>query len=218
MGNPERIGGPIHPERGNGQAAPSPDPAASKILVLRAYIEEKGEERVKAGQERAAIIFEDTAKYRDFLDQKTLSGSGRSGDVKCTPLGEIQFPTNLPEDRDVREQMISTVKTMEDAIEQQKDIRGHLGWGEVAGAEVELAKRIIEKTEELAFRFLLKRRITKEDLVMLDAETGRFLEEAGLYDPKDKRKREAVAYLRAATQPDISDRANWLKAVSQMEI
>ena len=89
--------------------------------------------------------------------------------------------------------MISTVKTMEDAIEQQKDILGHLGWGEVAGAE-------------------------KEDLVMLDAETGRFLEEAGLYDPKDKRKREAVAYLRAATQPDISDRANWLKAVSQMEI
>lgn len=274
MGNPERIGGPIHPERGDGQAASSPDPAASKILVLRAYIEEKGEERVKAGQDRAAIIFEDTAKYRDFLDQKTLSGSGRSGDVRYTRLGEIQFPTyqpirtrlvedsqgrikkrirresgeivevtyrreivnprgrkfkvkwppgrnekyltNLPKDRDVREQMISTVKTMEDAREQQKDILGHLGWGEVAGAEVELAKRIIEKTEELAFRFLLKRRITKEDLVMLDAETGRFLEEAGLYDPKDKRKRETAAYLRAATQPDISGRANWLKAVSEI--
>jgi len=274
MGNPERIGGPIHPERGDGQAAPSPDPAASKILVLRAYIEEKGEERVKAGQERAAIIFEDTAKYRDFLDQKTLSGSGRSGDVRYSPLGEILLPTyqpirtrlvedsegrikkrirresgeivevtyrreivnpkdrkfkvkwppgrneeyltNLPEGRDVREQMISTVKTMEDAIEQQKEILGHLGWGEVAGAEVELAKRIIEKTEELAFRFLLKRRITKEDLVILAAETGRFLEEAGLYDPKDKRKNEARNYLIAATQPDIIDRANWLKVVSEI--
>jgi len=123
---------------------------------------------------------------------------------------------NLPAGRDVRRKTISTLKTIEDAIDQQKDIIAYLGWGEVAGAEVELAKRIIEYTEGIASRFLLRRRVTKEDLEVLAAETGRFLEGAGLYDPKDKRKSEAQAFLREASQFDIRGRANWLKLVSEI--
>lgn len=248
MGDPERL------------------PSESKIIARRARIEEMGVERIISGQERSVIIVEDTPKNAELESLRTLSGSGRSGDVRYDDLGNIILPTyqpvktrliedpegrvkketfvyrreivnphgrrfrvlkpkgqdqdyltNLPEKKPVRERILSMVQGgIEIAIRQQTNVLGQYELGQPEGAEIEFARKVISFSEGQAFRFLLKRSVTRDDLSFLAREIGNFLEDIGLDDPRDRRKSEAHDHLIKAAQLDRRGYPNWLRLMEQL--
>ena len=266
MGDPERTGG-------SGRSIQLP--SESKLIARRAKIEERGVERIISGLERSVIIVEDTPENAELESLRTLSGSGRSGDVRYDDVGNIILPTyqpvktrliedpegrvkkeillpsgektttiyrreivnpvgrkfkvlkppgrspdyltNLPEKKPVKELIRSTVEGgIEIAIRQQMNVLEKYELGQPEGVEIEFARKVISFSEGLAFRFLLKRSVTREDLSQLSREIGNFLEDIGPYDPRDKRKSEVFHHLRKAAQPDRRGNPNWLRLMEHL--
>ncbi|MBI4153437.1 hypothetical protein HY503_00340 [Candidatus Woesebacteria bacterium] len=134
------------------------------------------------------------------------------------PEGQDQdYLTNLPEKKPVRELILSTVEGgIEIAIRQQTNVLGQYELGQPEGGEIEFARKVISFSEGLAFRFLLKRSVTRDDFPFLAKEIGNFLEDIGLYDPRDRRKSEVLDHLIKAAQLDRRGNPNWLRLMEQL--
>lgn len=116
---------------------------------------------------------------------------------------------NLPQERPIAELILGETFFLEEAIRQQQHILDGYQPG-TAALEIEFARQIIAYTEAVAFRFLSQRRVTREDLEGLAHETGRFLENSNLYDPRDSKKRKILDKLLLVGQPDAAGRPNYL--------
>lgn len=73
--------------------------------------------------------------------------------------------------------------------------------------EVELARKVIERTDKLAFMYI-RGKVTEKDLLRLAEQTEVFLEDVGLLDPEDPDKMIMREQLLKASEKDILDRIN----------
>lgn len=234
------------PEKTEGQDFIPELPFESKIVALRAGIEERRRERILLGLDKAIIIVKDTEEYERRRNLLTLSGTDRISDVRFDETGNLyttwyqpkmtevrdgkrllvnptdqrytvlpvrkrreDFLEDLPKKRPIVELIFGETVFLEEAIRQQQHILDGYQPG-TAALEIEFARQVIAYTEGIAFRLLAQRRITREDLAELAHETGRFLEDSNLYDPRDPRKRKILDKLLLVGQLDAIGRPNYL--------
>jgi len=124
--------------------------------------------------------------------------------------------TNLPRGQMVVELILAQVKGgIEDAIRQQEHILEAYKPGTEAD-EVTFARDVIEYTEGIMTRFILKRGVAKSDLIELATETGQWLENQNIYNPRDPRKRRILEKLLTVPLEDSEGRANFLVLLARV--
>jgi len=103
--------------------------------------------------------------------------------------------TNIPKAQPVVELILAKGKGgIEETILQQKHILAGYKPGTEA-AEVRFAQDVIQYTEGIMTRFVLKGGVARSDLIELATETGQWLEQQRLYNPRDLRKRKILEKL-----------------------
>jgi hypothetical protein len=122
---------------------------------------------------------------------------------------------NLPKRRPVNELILGRTFLLEEAIRQQQHILEGYQPG-TAALETDFARQVIAKTEEIAFRFLSQRRMSGEDLIRLAGETGSFLAELRLYEPRDPRKRKILEKFTSLSELDLTERHTYLGVLSRI--
>src|SRR3972149_4714478 len=112
--------------------------------------------------------------------------------------------TNIPKDQPGVELILGKTKGgIEEAIRQQEHILEGYKPGTEA-AEVKFAQDVIEYTEGIMTRFVLKGGVARSDLIELATETGQWLEQQQLYNPLDLRKRRILEKLIAIPLEDVN--------------
>lgn len=159
-----------------------------------------------------------------YQPKKTEEVDGKRRLVNPTGQGYMIFPKrkrredyfdNLPEEKRVVELIFGESVILEEAIRQQQDILDGYQPG-TAALEIEFARQVIAYTEGIALKFLSQRALTREDLEMLTRETGVFLENLGLYDPRDPNKRKILNKLLSVGELDSAERPNYLGLLSKV--
>lgn len=121
------------------------------------------------------------------------------------------FFENLPKNLPVRELLFHQFDdNIESAIRHTRHIlEGYAPGGE--SPEVIAARRVIEYTDQLAYRFISES-MTEAGLEQLSRETWNFLESVNLLDPKDPDKKKMLVHLKASSRKDSLGRYNPLVA------
>jgi hypothetical protein len=124
--------------------------------------------------------------------------------------------TNVPKGQNVFELILAKVdRGIEVAIRNQEKIIGAYqgGSGKDQGA---FAKSLVEYTEKIMNRFILRGGVSRTDLEDLAQETGAWLESQGIYNPRDPRKKDILARLQTVPLQDERGRANYLVLLARV--
>lgn len=130
--------------------------------------------------------------------------------VVWPPRTREDYLNNLPKGRPVYQIALGESNILEKVIRRQKKVLKRYQVGESAENEAQFVRDVIEYSESMVLRFLTAKRVTLEDLQLLPAEAGRFLESVNLYDPRDPRKRVITDKMLAIGQPDRIGRPHYL--------
>lgn len=120
---------------------------------------------------------------------------------------------NLPKDLPVHELIILKVDSdIESAIRLQRHILTRYQ-PRTEAKEAELARRVVEKSDSLANRYISEERpVTEADLMLLGKKTEQFLEQENLIDPRDPEKQQMMRMLSQVNVKDSLGRINPLVA------
>lgn len=102
------------------------------------------------------------------------------------------YLNNLPEGRPVYEWVYLKLDNIKDGISQQRKILKKIYGVELSEGEMGFARRVIEHTEAAIQDVMSEGKITKRGVRQIVRNTAKFLEEVGLYDPRDPKKRRVL--------------------------